>query len=719
MHPTRQSQPLQPGAEGHLAILALVLGVVLVGIASVFPLNSLDIWWHLKTGENILATGTVPHRDIFTYTANGRTWITHEWLSGILFFGIYTLGGPNLLVLFKALLTSAAMSLGAAAGLVGNGGRQRLPGVAVGVLLGGLLLAQRAYARPHLITAVFLAATLLLLRLETTTPKGRRFWAMVPLFVLWANLHSGFVLGLALIVLYWLGEAFGIKLGWNASNLAEKRSFEPVDWRGRLVVLGATVLGTLLNPHHLHAFLYPFNLLGREEVRDHIIELRSVFHPAFSGALFLKVLVATGLVLLVALISARRNWCLAVLVPGAVFGLIALNSMRGLTEFAVLVPAIIGLHGVRLARHRRVALATMAAVILLAITVGVKLQRQGMPLGSDTYQSPGFGVNRDQYPAGAVSFFQETQPSGRLFNILGFGGYLIHELWPQYQVFIDGRLDVFPAGFLDSYGNLMRTGVGWDQLCRRYGITMAIVNYNPHPTQTGGLRDRLWDDPEWACVFFGDNEMVFARDVPENQAMLACYTCPLNPTLPSAAAIWNFAVQAPAGQRDQAVSAMQAMLEISPDEKKTLVALGLILTASDQSSEGARYLRHAVKLGPESTSTRLLLADVLSRDQAFAEAEAEISQVLLREPDSVEARIIQADLERRQGDLEKARQTLVEAETIDPRNYFVHLRLGDLYRSLGDRASAIRHFKRALQIRPGDPTAKHFLEAARGLDEKP
>lgn len=718
MDSSPQMTSSKAGTFDHLAVLALLFTIVLSGFVSVFPLISLDVWWHLKTGEQILATGSIPTTDIFTYTADGRTWITHEWLSGVLYYGLYALGGANLLVIFKALLTTAAMGLASGAALVGPGTRSRMPAVAVGVLLGGLLLAQRAYVRPHLITAFFLSVTLFFLRKENTTGNKRWLWALVPLFVLWANLHSGFVLGLGLIILFWLGEAGGNKLGLDKRDPSEAEPV-PVNWRTRFGALAAVTLGTLLNPHHVHAFLYPFKLLYSDEVRGHIIELRSVFHPGFSGALFLKVLMAVGLVLLVSLAMSRRRWVLAILLPGAVFGLVALNSVRGVTEFAVLVPALIGLHGMWLGRHRQWSLAVSAAAIVLSVIIGGTILRQGMPVGNGTYQRLGTGVSQGRYPAGAVDFLQETKPTGRIFNVLGFGGYLIHELWPEQRVFIDGRLDVFPPGFLDAYGELMRKGTGWDQLCRRHGITLAVVNYNPNPSQTSGLRDLLWDDPEWTCVFFGDVAMVFARRVPENKVLLDEFACPFDPTLGSVPAIWNFALQASPDDRNQAVSAMEAMVELAPEEKRTLVALGLVLHASGQSGQAVPYLRRVVSLGPESTSARLMLAEALSRAQEFAEAETEVTQILIMEPKNIEARIIRADVQRKQGNSTGALKTLEEAVRIDPRNYFVHLRLGDLFRKQGDRARAISHCEQALKIRPGDPNAQRLLEAARSPEIKP
>jgi len=101
-----------------LSMVALVLATILVVILCVFPALCFDMWWHLRTGELILEQGSVPDADPFSYTAHGRTWITHEWLAEVLFFGLHNMGGVNLLIIFKALVAGLAVFLGATAALV-------------------------------------------------------------------------------------------------------------------------------------------------------------------------------------------------------------------------------------------------------------------------------------------------------------------------------------------------------------------------------------------------------------------------------------------------------------------------------------------------------------------------------------------------------------------------------------------------------------------------
>ena len=72
------------------------------------PLSDADFWWHLKTGEYIVATGIIPRSDFFSFTNYGRPWVAHEWLSEVIFYVIYSRLGFNALILIFAIITALA-----------------------------------------------------------------------------------------------------------------------------------------------------------------------------------------------------------------------------------------------------------------------------------------------------------------------------------------------------------------------------------------------------------------------------------------------------------------------------------------------------------------------------------------------------------------------------------------------------------------------------------
>src|SRR6266536_2379604 len=72
------------------------------------PISDPDFWFHLKTGEYILQNRTIPKADLFSFTNYGKPWVAHEWLSGAIFYAIYSRLGFNALILIFAILTALA-----------------------------------------------------------------------------------------------------------------------------------------------------------------------------------------------------------------------------------------------------------------------------------------------------------------------------------------------------------------------------------------------------------------------------------------------------------------------------------------------------------------------------------------------------------------------------------------------------------------------------------
>src|SRR6202521_2010662 len=89
------------------------LAVLFLGLAAMAVRNvsDPDLWWHLKTGQYILAHKTVPHTDAFSYTRGGQPWVAHEWLSQLFLYGLYRTGGWAGLILVSAAITAATFFL--------------------------------------------------------------------------------------------------------------------------------------------------------------------------------------------------------------------------------------------------------------------------------------------------------------------------------------------------------------------------------------------------------------------------------------------------------------------------------------------------------------------------------------------------------------------------------------------------------------------------------
>jgi hypothetical protein len=250
---------LQEQAQGvarlNQALVAVVL--VLAFLLASFPVRNADFWSHLACGRDFVNGTYNPFRgqEPFSY-AGSSYWVNHAWLFDVVLFQLYQLLGGPLLVALKALLV-----VGVAWALL----QVRRPGQdlwlpAVGTGLALLALTPRLQVQPMLLSFLFLAVTLWLLQRSEAEGGGRvnTLWLLPPLFVLWVNLDSWFVLGLAAVALYVVGEAMQGRVFLPG---AEAGAAPPVTEDARVrrlaLVLAVSVAACLVNPYTFHAFSLP------------------------------------------------------------------------------------------------------------------------------------------------------------------------------------------------------------------------------------------------------------------------------------------------------------------------------------------------------------------------------------------------------------------------------------------------------------------------------
>lgn len=159
-----------------------VLFAAIAILAGVAPAHS-DTWWQLRAGEEIWRSGRVSLTDTFSYTADGAHWPNHEWLSEVLFFAVYRVGGMPALTGLCALAITVSCLLSWR--LLRGRFEWRF-----GLFVLGLTSMVTAWSlRPQVFSLACFMATCTLLA------SSRLKW-LPPLFLLWANLHGGVGLGL-------------------------------------------------------------------------------------------------------------------------------------------------------------------------------------------------------------------------------------------------------------------------------------------------------------------------------------------------------------------------------------------------------------------------------------------------------------------------------------------------------------------------------------------
>jgi hypothetical protein len=254
------------------ALVAVVLAFAF--LAGSFPAHNSDLWLHLATGRD-LAAGTYHFGvDPYAHGTQGVYWVNTHWLYDWLTFAVFQgFGGiegwgGSALILLKALLVTLLTALMLRLGWRRGG----LWPTAVGAALSVLVLSPWLAPHPMIVSYLFLALTLYFLErphsLRSDEETGARtaipvafaaYWPLLPLFVLWVNLDSWFLLGPLTVALYLLGQLLQSNYG---PGRGDPEAFRRGETATLVRVLGVCLLACLINPHHIYAFLTPPAQLG-------------------------------------------------------------------------------------------------------------------------------------------------------------------------------------------------------------------------------------------------------------------------------------------------------------------------------------------------------------------------------------------------------------------------------------------------------------------------
>jgi hypothetical protein len=435
--------------------------LLFVGIftLSVRDVTDPDVWWHLKTGQLIFESHTVPRSDPFSFTRQGQPWTTHEWLAELLMFGVYRMGGWGaLIVLFSLLTTAAFLFL-----FLRCAGRPYMAGLIV--LWGAFACRPTWGVRPQTISV--LLASILLWLLDRPEQNSRRLWWIVPLTLFWANLHAGYVLGIVLMVLFLVGGWLDRLLGFELGSAAEGRTLARV-----LVV---SVLVVALNPNGLRLYSYPFETFTAKAMQSQIAEWFSPNFHRGEYAPFLLMLLGIFAVTSLAPSAFRPRQIL--LVCAGLFA--ALHSVRNIPVFVLVAAPPMAAGITRLLRDRAAPVADRSLVpsagrVLFHVAI---LGLVGIFAWSQT-----MGVIRRQpatesreFPSAAVSFLLKHRLSGPLFNHYDWGGYLIWRLSPEYRVFVDGRADLYGDKFLKEFSGAYSLTGDWKAPFEQWAIRTVVI----------------------------------------------------------------------------------------------------------------------------------------------------------------------------------------------------------------------------------------------------
>ena len=473
-------QALNPPLAAAASLLRLPIALaavvyVLMAVSGAKLLNDPDTCWHLVVGQWILQHGAVPHADMFSHTFLGQPWIAKEWLSQVLYAGAYAAAG------WTGIVVLACVAIAAAFALLAHCLLERLAFIPALVLVTAALVltAPHLVARPHVLALPIMVAWVA--GLVRATDEGRApSPLLLPLMVLWANLHGGFTFGLALMA------PIGLEAVWNAAP-AERKAMA-LRWLG--FALGA-VLAACVTPYGPESMLVTYRILSLGDALSSIGEWRpqdfsrldafeAVLLLGLGFALYrgvrlppLRILLFLGL-LHMALSHVRNGELLGLLAPLVLAAPLA-------RQFGAAEPVVGG-------RARTDALAIAGMICGLAAATFIKM--------------PAFTPSAKITPAVAVQKLKELNRP--VLNDYDLGGYLI---FAGVAPFIDGRTELYGEKFYMRYYRAV-TLEDLDEFLRLLDEHAIGATLLTPSTPALKLLDRL---PGWERVYADDSAVLHRR----------------------------------------------------------------------------------------------------------------------------------------------------------------------------------------------------------------
>jgi hypothetical protein len=357
--------------------------------------------------------------------------------------------------------------------------------------------------RPQIFTYAMLSVTIWLLTRDNYRRRAQ-LWMLIPMLALWANLHGGFVIGIAALGVYTMIVA--------VEDVYARGTFSR---SARLAAITAAAgIATLLTPFGTATWESTMRTVWRPPMLSQITEWQSlisgmaaVWHlhglvMLFDAALVIMFggllvpfalvprgndapLVGVAALMIAATFTALRNVPLGIIAaapPLARRWALAMKRIRGASISTIPADA-------------RASVATQSIIALIAIALALKTGVPSRKLEPER-----------KYPAGAIAFMQEYSLSGNILCDYEWAGYVLYHAAPASRVFIDGRFEmIYPERIVRDFVDFYDAHADASRVLDSYPHDLVLISPNaPARKIMNGRRD-------WMLIYRDDAALLYAR----------------------------------------------------------------------------------------------------------------------------------------------------------------------------------------------------------------
>jgi hypothetical protein len=528
---------------GDLFFVALFCLLIFTNLSSRL-LGDAGIGWHIRTGQLILSTHSIPQVDPFSSSLPGHAWFAWEWLFDLFVGWLDAAAGLNGVVVLAALVIALTFSL-AFRWLVSHG--TNILVALILVLLAACSSMIHFFARPHIFSWLLTVLWFWILDSSESSDSAvntalsgapeakvdsKLIWLLPVTMLLWVSLHGGFLIGFVLLAIYWIGAAWRWLKPAQSSfddTLSKLRVGQHLKTLTLVGVLSSAA--TFANPYGPNLHIHIYRYLSNHFLMDHIDEFQSPnFHliaqECFAGLLLLTLLalaasarrarrigVSQGLIILFAVYSglyASRNipvssLLLILVVAPALSGFagqVADSQGQAPSRITKYAQFFRRMHSIELNLRGH---AWPTVVLMLSGWILI----HGGNLGPTKLIDARFDAKR--FPVAGVDFINNRNIAGPIFTPDSWGGYVIYRLYPRSKVVIDDRHDFYGEAFLRSYLKTIHLEPGWQDFLEQYPARVLIV------PKGSALANILIETKDWRSVYRDDVAVIFVPSTGDNK----------------------------------------------------------------------------------------------------------------------------------------------------------------------------------------------------------
>lgn len=498
-------------------ILAGLIILVVIVFSQKIEFTAVDLGRHLENGKIIWQDKQVLFKNLYSYTEPNFSFVNHHWLAGVIYYGLFLLGGFKLLSVFNILIILATFLL--AFKLAQKKAGFYLPALlSVPVIF---LLSERIEVRPEIFSYLFIILTWFVLERVSETKKYRLLVWLIPLFILWANVHIYFFIGLALVGFKAVAEFLPpfISAPGNFMNRFKEAFTKSKVWFKNL---GLLIIACLVNPNFFQGLIYPLNIFRNYGYE--IAENKSVFFLEnlminFHIPLF-KMLLGLLFISLAATWFFTKKIRFFELFVALFFSALALMAIRNISIFALSALILISANLIyplayltnNVSSLRREIInkyrLCLAGGILILILVGIfYLWIDSRRTNIFIKNSLGWGLS--QGSTDSLKFYKDNKLSGPIFNNYDLGSALIYWLYPEESVFVDNRPEAYSNDFFDDiYKPMQLERKSWLKYSEKYQLkTIFFSHTDSTPWAQTFLASTI--NENWTLVYFDRYTVIF------------------------------------------------------------------------------------------------------------------------------------------------------------------------------------------------------------------